>query len=321
MSRFTDRSDVQRRRRTLLAAMTACFALAPFAQAQTTSRPLRLGTSTPGGGFSLYGETLERVLNARSGSGPVLRARLTRGSVENLELLRRGEIDAALIQGTSAGEVLEQGAAQDLRILFAMYPSPGMLAVPAASPATRLEDLRGQPVVFGVRTSGLVTLARQVFTGIGLDIDRDFKAIYVEQAAQSPKLVLAGEAAGLWGAGEGWPGFVQVARSPGGARFLGPTSEQIPQILRQYPLLQGMVVPARSYPGIEQPLPTVGSVNLILVRADLDEARAARFIRAMAVASAELGAALPQAAFSTWANTLASAPSPALLHPALLAKP
>ena len=57
----------------------------------------------------------------------------------------------------------------------AMYPSPGMLAVPAASNVRQLQDLIGQPVVFGVRTSGLVTLARQVFSGIGLDIDRTFK--------------------------------------------------------------------------------------------------------------------------------------------------
>lgn len=298
MTPYPDPLAFRLRRRTLLAAAPAGLWLSAPAWAQLNPRPLLLGTSTPGGGFSLYGETLERILNARSGTA-LLRTRLTRGSVENLDLLRRGEIDAALIQGTSAGEVLEQGAAQDLRILFAMYPSPGMLAVPAASPAQRLEDLRGQPVVFGVRTSGLVTLARQVFTGIGLDIDRDFQAIYVEQAAQSPKLVLAGEAAGLWGAGEGWPGFLQLASSPGGARFLGPTAEQIPQILRRYSLLQGMAVPARSYAGIEQPLPTVGSVNLILVRADLDEARALRFVRAMDAASAELTAALPQAAFSS----------------------
>ena len=108
----------------------------------------------------------------------------------------------------------------------AMYPSPGMLAVPAASNVRQLQDLIGQPVVFGVRTSGLVTLARQVFSGIGLDIDRDFQGIYVEQAAQSPGLVQSGQAGGLWGAGEGWPGFEQLAKGPGGARFNGPNPEK-----------------------------------------------------------------------------------------------
>lgn len=319
-------AQVGLRRRILLAApLCACLLTVPRKGASTPSagaapastlaalRPLRLGTSTPGGGFSQYGELLQTVLNRREGR-ELLQARPTRGTVENLDLLQRGELDMALIQGTSADEVLQKGPDGGLCILYAMYPSPGMLAVPKASAARRLEDLAGQPVVFGVRTSGLVALARQVFSGIGLDIDRDFKAIYVERAADSPRFVLSGEAGGLWGAGEGWPGFVQVAQSSGGARFIGPSPAQIPRIIARYPLLKGMEVPARSYPGIESPLPTVGSVNLILARADLDDTRAEAFVKAMEQAGPELTAALPQAHFSTLANTLASAPSRELLH-------
>lgn len=306
-----------------LLALPRMAAATPAAVAATASatailRPLRLGTSTPGGGFSQYGELLQAVLNRRQGRD-LLQALPTRGTVENLDLLQRGELDMALIQGTSADEVLQKGTAGGLCILYAMYPSPGMLAVPRASAARRLEDLAGQPVVFGVRTSGLVTLARQVFAGIGLDIDRDFKAIYVERAADSPRIVLSGEAGGLWGAGEGWPGFVQVAQSPGGARFIGPSPAQIPRIIARYPLLKGMEVPAQAYAGIESPLPTVGSVNLILARADLDDARAEAFVKAMQQAGPELTAALPQAGFSTLANTLTSAPSPELLHRVLSA--
>jgi TRAP transporter TAXI family solute receptor len=304
------------RRRSLITLSSLVAPAWGIAQPQAQQQPLVLGTSTAGGGFALYGEMLERVLNRRSGR-TLLQARRTRGTAENLELLARGEVDAALIQGTAAGEVLAQGAASGLRILFAMYLSPGLLAVPAASAAQRLEDLRSRPVVFGVKASGLVTLARQVFDGIGLDIDRDFEAIYVEQAAQSPALVIEGRAAALWGAGEGWPGFVRLAQSAGGARFLGPAPEQIPRIRAKYPLLQAMEVAAGSYPGIAAPLPTVGSVNWILAHAGLDEPRAAAFVAAMREAAPELAAELPQAAFSTLANTLASAPSAELLHPAL----
>jgi TRAP transporter TAXI family solute receptor len=311
------RPDSATRRRLLRAgAAGAIAAFAPMARADDA--PIVLGTSTPGGGFSLYGETLARIVNARAGR-ELVRPRLTNGTVENLRLLREGGIDAALSQGTSASAILQHADESGLRILFAMYPSPGMLAVPASSSARRLEDLKGRPLVFGVKTSGLVTLGRQVYAGIGFDIDRDFDAIYVEQAAESPKIVLAGKADGLWGAGEGWPGFETLARSPGGARFLGPTREQIPAIVAKFPLLTSMEVAAGSYPGIDRPLPTVGSVNWILTRADLATDRATAFVRAMRDSTAELARALPQAAFSTLANTIASAPSRALLHPAVLA--
>lgn len=299
-------------RRAFLLALGAL----PLALDAATDDAFVIATSTPGGGFSRYGDVLAEVINRRAGS-PWVRARMTRGTTENLDLLARGEVDAALIQGTAASEVFTRPGADGLCVLFAMYPSPGMLAVPASSTARRLEDLLGQPVVFGVRTSGLVTLARQVFDGIGRDIDRDFDAIYVTQAAESPRIVLDGRAAGLWGAGEGWPGFETIAASPGGARFLGPSLEQIPRIVAKYPLLKPMDVPAGAYPGIDAPLPTVGSVNLILARADLDAARAKRFVEAMNAAEADLAATLPQAAFSTLANTRGSVATEADLHRAV----
>ncbi|MEO8935493.1 MAG: TAXI family TRAP transporter solute-binding subunit [Burkholderiaceae bacterium] len=300
-------------RRTFVVALLAAL---PGAYARAEERPLIIGTSTPGGGFALYGETLERILNARAGRA-LIRARPTRGTTENLALLQNGEIDAALIQGTAASALLAQGPSNGLRILFAMYPSPGMLAVPTVSPIVRLEDVVGRRVVLGVRTSGLVTLGRQVFSGIGIDVDRDLQAIYVDEAAAAPRIVLAGDAVGLWGAGEGWPGFLQLARSPDGARFIGPSPAQIPKIVAAYPLLTAMEVAVGAYPGIERPLATVGSMNWIMTRADLDTTRAAVFVEAMDEAAADLAAALPQAAFSTLANTRASAPSAALLHPAL----
>jgi TRAP transporter TAXI family solute receptor len=188
------------RRRSLLSLPVLLLtSVAPLTRAQGVTstvlqRPILLGTSTLGGGFALYGETVEAVLNRRAGR-MLLKARATRGTTENIRMLERGDLDAALIQGTSASEVFERGIAESrLRILFAMYPSPGMMAVPSASSARRLDDLVGQQVVFGVRTSGLVTLARQVFSGIGRDIDRDFHAIYVEQAAESPQIVIDGRA-------------------------------------------------------------------------------------------------------------------------------
>lgn len=278
--------------------------------------PLRLGTSTPGGGFAQYGEQLALRVNARAGR-TLLQPVPTRGTAENLSLLRSGDLDAGLVQGTVASEVLAQGAASGLRILWAMYPSPGMLAVPAGSPHRRLEDLRGRRVVFGVRSSGLVTLGRQVFEGIGMDIDRDLQAVYVEQAADSPRRVLEGQADALWGAGEGWPGFLQLAQAPGGARFLGPRPEQIEAILRRHPLLRAMEVAPGTYAGIDAPLATVGSVNLVMVRADLDIDRVRALVPLLESASADLAVTLPQAAFGTRVSTLASAPTADLLHPGL----
>ncbi|HWT83270.1 MAG TPA: TAXI family TRAP transporter solute-binding subunit, partial [Candidatus Methylomirabilis sp.] len=134
-----------------------------------------LGTATPGGGFPVYGQAVAETIN---GTDPSLlvEPRNTKGSTENVPLLEAGQLDLALVQGESAYEALN-GIGRpraDLRILAAMYSSPGMFVVRADSPSRTIEDLKGKPVVFGAAGSGLGILAKYVLDGLGLNRDRDF---------------------------------------------------------------------------------------------------------------------------------------------------
>src|SRR5918912_893744 len=84
-----------------------------------------------------------------------LEPRNTKGSTENVPLLEKGELDLALVQGEVAYEAL-QGigrAPSPIRIVAAMYSTPGMFVVRADSTAQTIEDLRGKPVAFGARGS------------------------------------------------------------------------------------------------------------------------------------------------------------------------
>jgi hypothetical protein len=77
-----------------------------------------------------------------------------------------------------------------------------------------------------------VILARYALDGLGLDLDRDFQAVYLEKAGDGPAMVEDGRVAALWGGGIGWPGFTTMANSPGGARFITPSDDEIGRILR-----------------------------------------------------------------------------------------
>ncbi len=187
-----------------------------------------LGTATPGGGFPVYGQAFADTVNELEPTLEV-RPQNTKGSTENVPLLEVGKIDLGLVQGEAAMEALN-GIGRppaDLRILAAMYASPGMFVVRADSPYRRIEDLMGKPVAFGAKGSGLVILARYLLDGLGLDRDRDFEAIFLERAGDGPEMVIGGKAAALWGAGAGWPGFTAVAKGPAGARFLVPDADGI----------------------------------------------------------------------------------------------
>jgi uncharacterized protein len=195
-----------------------------------------LGTATPGGGFPVYGEALAAVVNAQDATLDV-RPRNTKGSTDNVPLLEKGALDLALVQGEVVHEALS-GIGRppaDLRIVTAMYSTPGMFVVRGDSPARTIGDLRGKPVAFGARGSGLVVLARYVLDGIGLDQERDFQAVYLERAGDGPAMVQDGRVAALWGGGIGWPGFAAVARA--GGRFVAPSAEEIARIRAKHALL------------------------------------------------------------------------------------
>ncbi|HMB86398.1 MAG TPA: TAXI family TRAP transporter solute-binding subunit [Methylomirabilota bacterium] len=275
-----------------------------------------LGTATPGGGFPVYGQAVADTINEVVATLDV-RPRNTKGSTENVPLLEAGSLDLALVQGEVVHEALTGvgRAPADLRVLAAMYSTPGMFVVRADAPYRSIEDLKGRPVAFGARGSGLIILARYVLDGLGLDRDRDFQAVLLDAAGDGPAMVMDGRAAALWGGGIGWPGFTAVARGPAGARFLVPDLDGIQRIQRRHPFLKLMLVPAGSYPGQSAELHSVGSWSFIMARPTLADEVAYRLARALHRGEGAVGARLAQARETTAANTVAAVARPDLLHP------
>jgi TRAP transporter TAXI family solute receptor len=191
---------------------------------------ISLGTATPGGGFPLYGNAFAEIMNAADATLSI-EPRNTKGSNENIPLLEAGQLDLGLVAGEPSYEAfLGIGRpATKLKILTAMYSSPGMFVVRADSPYKTIRDLLGKRVAFGARGSGLPILSRYALDGLGLKQDDDFQSIYLDRAGEGPEMVLDGRVAALWGAGIGWPGFSTMAASPGGARFIAPDASEIPR--------------------------------------------------------------------------------------------
>jgi len=270
---------------------------------------LILGTATPGGGFPVYGDAFAEMVNAQE---PHLRIapKNTKGSTENVPLLEANQLDLGLVAGELASAALAKPETR-LRIIAAMYSSPGMFIVRAESPVRRIADLKGQPVVLGTQGSGITVLGRTVLDSLGIEV----KPIILEKAADGPPMLLDGRAAALWGAGVGWPAFTALAKS--GARFVGPDAGEIQKILAKNPALQAVTLPAKSYPGQEAPIASVGSWSYVLAKPQLSEEAGYLLARAIHRAEGPLSARLDPARETTLANTLAAAPRPELIHPGM----
>jgi TRAP transporter TAXI family solute receptor len=181
------------------------LATAPPAMASDATR-ISWATATKSGGFQLFGENVAEVINATD-SRLKVEALATKGSRHNLKLLEAGEVDVGQVEGNAARIALDGVGhpAANLKILSVMYPNPGMFVVRGDSKYESIEDLKGQPIAFGTKASGLRILANDVLDGLGLEPDKDFQQIILNKAAEGPKLVIEGEAEALWGAGIGGP--------------------------------------------------------------------------------------------------------------------
>ena len=277
---------------------------------------ITLATATPGGGFPLYGAAFAETVNETDPTLSV-QTRNTKGSTENIPLIEAGEVDIALVTGEPLYEAVNGigRAKADLRIVAAMYSSPGMFVTRADSTYRSINDLLGKPVAFGAKGSGLVILARYVLDGLGIDMNKDFDAHYLERAGDGPAMVADGRVAALWGGGIGWPGFTAVAGSPPGARFIVPNAAEAKQIMARHALLKPLTVPAGSYPGQSQPIASVGSWAFVIVRTNLPDETAYRLAKALHQGQAAIAGRLAQASETTAANTVAAALSPELIHP------
>jgi uncharacterized protein len=237
-----------------------------------------------------------------------IEARNTKGSTENVPLLEQGKLDLGLVAGELASGALAKPGTE-LRIVAAMYSSPGMFVVRADSPVRSISDLKGRPVVLGTQGSGITVLGRTVLGALEIQVQE----ITLEKAADGPPMLLDGRAAALWGAGVGWPAFTALSKS--GARFVAPSADEIRRILAKQPALQPVTLPARSYPGQDAALNSVGSWSFVFARPGLPEEQGYLLARALHRAEGPLAARLEQAKETTAANTAAAAPRPELIHP------
>ena len=267
---------------------------------------LVLGTATPGGGFPVYGDAYAEMLNAQE---PRLRieTRNTKGSTENVPLLEAGKLDLGLVAGELASTALAKPGTQ-LRIVAAMYSSPGLFVVKSASPVRSISDLRGKPVVLGTQASGITVLGRAVLQSLEIPVEE----ILLENAADGPPMLLDGRAAALWGAGLGWPAFAALAKA--GGRFVAPAAGEVKRILAKHPSLKSVTLPARSYPGQDAPVQSVGSWSFVFARPGLPEEQGYLLASALHRAEGVLAARLAQAQETTAANTVAATPGPQLIH-------
>ena len=287
MSRVPDRKTILKFGSVALAILLAAggvfFVMAPYQASRARAavadwlylrggNPLVLATAGQDGAYYALGENLRLHLDAaRSFSIDVMP---TRGSVENLALLKDGTADLALIQGGLAAERSDSGGdwsglAPEKERLVALANLGRQyvhVVVPADSSIHEFRDLAGKRLGVGAANSGAEAMARDVMQFFRFS---DPATLVADHNPELDKAFLDGEidaaftVYGLFAPAlesvleKGWYRLVPMEEADAVSRFLpGTFAETLP------PYLYG---PDRSIPpATDKPFQTL-AVNTLLV--------------------------------------------------------
>jgi TRAP transporter TAXI family solute receptor len=122
---------------------------------------VRIATGTPDGAYYSYGKRYARLL---ADDGITLEVIPTAGSVENLQLLKRGDVSLALVQGGAA--TAEDG--QQLQSLGSLFLEPVWVFTRSDQTIQRLAELKGRRVAVGAAGSGTRLLATRLLGANGV---------------------------------------------------------------------------------------------------------------------------------------------------------
>ena len=122
---------------------------------------VRIATGSKNGAYYTFAQEYARLL---ASDGITLEVLPTAGSVENLELLKKGEVSLALIQGGSATKEDKER----LQSLGSLFLEPVWIFTRKQSGIRRFLELKGKRVSVGVAGSGTHLLAKQLLSAAGI---------------------------------------------------------------------------------------------------------------------------------------------------------
>lgn len=126
-----------------------------------------MATGREGGAYDAYGQEYQRLLAER---GYTLNLVPTAGSKENLELLRDGQVDVALVQTNTA----EEGDAENLVSLASLFYEPLWIFYRQTAENEEIRfisDLAGRDIAIGEAGGGTYDIARFVLSENGVTED------------------------------------------------------------------------------------------------------------------------------------------------------
>ncbi|PKH39715.1 C4-dicarboxylate ABC transporter [Pseudomonas sp. 43NM1] len=199
----------------------------------------------------------------------------TKASVENLNLLQAGRGELALALGDSVADA-KNGVADagfnapltKLRAIAGAYPNYIQIVASKESGIKTLADLKGKTISVGAPKSGTELNARAIFKAAGL-IYEDMGKVQYLPFAESVELIKNRQLdATLQSSGLGMAAIRDLS-SVMPLNYVSVPTDVVEKIGN--PAYQSAMIPANTYDGQPDAVPTVAITNILVTRADVPD--------------------------------------------------
>lgn len=298
-----------------LAIGTAAIGTATIGTAAQATE-LSIATGGTGGVYFPFGGGVAEIIN-RHVEGVTATAEVTGASVENVNLVATFESDMGLTLADTVFAAFHgtgpfaDAPFPEARTMIGIYPNAVQIVTLADSGIHSLQDLRGQRVSVGAPGSGTEVSARTILAANGIT-DDDFTPERLNFVETADALRDGDIAAGFWSVGPPTSSIMNLAATRA-IRIIPLSEEEIANAIAAEPTFAPYTLPAGTYEGVDEDVPTISTPNVIVVHAEMDEDLVYNIVKAIFENVDELIAIHPAANDTTVEFTLTSSPIP--LHP------
>jgi hypothetical protein len=231
-----------------------------------------IGTGGQSGVYYPFGGALAKVWSEQVPDVNV-KAEVTAASVENTIKVVRGDMIAGIAMGNVVldaykGEGKFKGKLP-VKTLFALYPNLVHALTLDKSGIMSLADLKGKRISLGAPASGTAVTSAALLESIGIDVNKDIDAVYLNYSETTNALANGQIDAGFIVGGQGVGAVTQVALTHD-INILPISDKESAAFINAFPAYSRYTIPADTYNQVSA-VPTLSVWNVLVVNAKMSD--------------------------------------------------
>lgn len=267
-----------------IAWMVAVALLILDTSAQAAEKLVTIGTAGVTGVYYPAGGAICRLVNrGRKEHGVRCSVESTGGSINNLEMIRKGELELGVVQSDllyhayNGTEIFSDvGADKALRILFFLHAEPFTVVARKDAKINTFDDLKGKRVYMGAPGSGMRATMEELMRRKGWT-NKTFASVVDIKSNDITGALCGNKVDAIIYSGGHPNGAIQQITTACETKLVEVTGAAIDKLIEEHPFYFKVMIPGGMYAGNTKDVATFG-VKAVLVSSDTLEDEAAYLI-------------------------------------------